>query len=262
MDNNKYTSKIYKEISHDDDEFLTESIFLYGYDINEELMPKIDFIDWIGINFFKRKLNTNEKKIISKLPILISNKGFRDPGILSSSMSATVRNPNQNSLISMISSSGGLYKGSKEIEILCKTFYSLENKNKLFSVESIYEKISELKGKKINSYGTITHLLGFNEWTETESKRLDNLLNFFSKYETLYFLKFIKENKIKIEEKANQKIDLTIIISAIFFDLKLNIESLEFFYFFLLTPFCNSIKEDQKNVRKFPFYNNLFKEDE
>lgn len=260
MKDYQYKSMIYKELPHKEDPFLTEQIFIKGYDLNNELLPKIDIIDWFSISFLNERPNKEKKEVISKLPILISNKGFKDPGVLSSAMASTINNPNQNCLISMISSSGGLYNGSKEIELLCTIFYRLERRNELFNIESIFTLINKQKGKEIESYGTISHTLGFNEWTDENSERIDILLKYFSKFNSLKLINFININKEKIEDKFEQKIDLNFIISAIFFDIKINLDSLEYFYFCLLIPFANLIKNDQKQSKSFPFYSELFLE--
>ena len=260
MKNSQYKSFVYKETSNSKDPFLTEEIYIKGYNLNEELLPKIDFLDWIGVSFFKNKPSKETKEIISKLPLLISNKGFKDPGILSASMASATNNPDQNCLLSFISSSGGLYKGAKEVERLLSIFQKLERKDSLFSIESIYKEINKEIGREIDSYGIINHTLGFNEWTNQSSKRILTILDYFSNFDSLKLLKFIKHNKEDIEIKFDKKIDLELIISAIFYDIELELDSLEFFYFFLLIPFANIIKKDQNKLKNLPFYNEIFLE--
>jgi len=261
MKSYQYKSAVYKEISNKNNPFLTEDIFIKGYNINEELLPKIDFIDWIGVTFFEEKIKKETKDVISKLPMLVSNKGFKDPGILSSSMAAATNNPNQNCLISMVASSGGLYKGSKEIETLSLLFHKLNRKEKLFDIDYIAESIIDLKGKEFESYGVISHILGFSEWHSEKSYRIQILLKYFSNFPNLKFLKFVNNNQHLLEEKVKQKIDIELLISAIFYDINVAPDAIEFFYFFLLMPFTNLIKTDQRKMRSFPFYQDLFLEE-
>ena len=54
--------------------------------------------------------------------------------------------------------------------------------------------------------------------------------------------------------------DLELIIAAIFYDIGLEADSLEFFYFFLFIPFANIIKKDQNKLKNLPFYNEIFLE--
>lgn len=255
MSEYKYYSSIYKEKENKKNPFIADEYFFYGYNINDELMKKIDFNDWIGLCFFERKLENWEKSILNKLPLIMANKGYRFQGNLSAQNSSFVKAPIQNILISFLGTSGGIYGGSKEISML---LYGI----KKFGLENIYEFSKITKGKDIDNYGEITHFIGFDNHNHEEKLYIKKILDELINYEKLITVKKLHNLKDEIEKKAELKIDLNLIISCVFFDLKLSPEKSEALFLFYLMPFITALAlEPNKNEKKFPFYNDIvFKE--
>ncbi len=251
---NEYYSYFYKEIEDNENPYFFEKIFFYGFDLNSELLEKIDSVDWIGLTFFERKINKEEKEIIQKLPIMIANKGFRDASILGGATIASQGAPNQNSLMGHIGINGGLVNGAREVFYLVNLIHDSEG------IDDLINKIINMKGYVDENFGEINNLIGIND-SEEEPKYINELLIFFSKYKILKNINYLNKEKNKIEEKTKGKIKLNFLLALILVDLKIPLNKVEYYYFYITIPFAVSIIDEQRKNQKFPFYNNVIKKD-
>lgn len=252
MSKYKYYSKRYKENSHQKDDFLTNEIFIDGYNISQELLPNIDLLDWIGLCFLERKINNEEKKILSKLFIVSSLKGFKDPSILSALNTSLQQAPTQNIIITHSGISGGLFGGSKEIGLLL----SIINKEK--NLNNLEKNINSLINKKIDDYGIIKHKLGFMENHKSRSEIINDLLKYFSNFQILKKINEYSKKIDKIEKNMKSPTSINLIIAFILSDLNFNERQGEFFYHFISQPFLSAISIESIKEKRLPFYNDIY----
>ena len=116
---NKIKTKIMLEKASQDNAYVTEKRYLYGYD-NEELVSKRSFVD-VFILLFKGELPTREEaNLLEKLMIGLINPGPRHPAV-KASMVAGVSKANIEHLLPIgLSVLGGESNGAKEVLLAMK----------------------------------------------------------------------------------------------------------------------------------------------
>jgi hypothetical protein len=252
---NEYYSRTIKETPDKENPFAFSDLFFQGYNLNKELLEKIDHTDWIGLCFFERKLSEEEKEIVNKLPMIVSNLGIRDNSVLAAMNTAYHGSPPQNVLISYLGTIGGFYNGSKEIAELIDIF---KNDN----IHSFIEEIKKTKGKYYYFHGEVKNYVGLINYTDKTPDNLKDVMNFLEKYSFLTKTQWIIKNKNKIAKEMNMSINLNMLIAAIFSDLEIPEFKSEAFFIYLFMPFVFSAAIEQKGEKRFPFYNNVNKKRE
>ena len=237
-----YYSKIYFE---EKEGYLLKNIFLKGYNINDELQNKIEFLDWVGLCFFENKISIFQKNIIKEIMFIISSRGFNTKSILSGINTAIQKGNKENIIITGAALESGKL-GLKEIKFI---FDIIQNKDDLLNMDRL---VLELKDKKIEN---IDFEVGFNNGEESLifekiSKNIKIKYGEKIEYTNLYL-----KNQGNIEERIGKKSNLNLLAALLLKDIDIPEKSIEHFLFFLFLPFFSSLTLEQNDYKRIPFIN-------
>ncbi len=247
-DDYKLETAIWHEIPNEENAFQADQCFCFGYNLFDDLLNNAKWIDYLFLLISSRRPSRKESILLEKLAIVLANPGIRELSVRASMNAGVAKAPSASVLIAALSVGSGQFCGARELSL---TMDLWRRNIRLAQIDLSFAE-SEEKG----IWPVIEHIPGFDPHSIKSAKSVEDCLKGLLEYSSGEHLKWLADQKPKLELESKSALSLIGVLAAAFCDLNLTGEQCEYLFLMLRLPGAAAHAMEQKYLgwRKFPFF--------
>ena len=235
----KITTKIWREVPEDDNPFAAAACYCAGFDVFGDVLRNASYIDYLYLLFKHEPPTAGASKLLEGLALALANPGLRDHSVRAAMCAAVGGSTRASALIASISVGAGNLGGGREVYTAVNCWQACGTD--LAAWEAIIK--SPPQEERVDVWMPMEHAPGFDPNGVSCPKPVRQTLAYLA------------------EAFAKAPLAMSGVAAAAMNDLSLSAEESEILFMLLRLPgaAAHSIEQEKLGWRRYPFFGNGLK---